>query len=96
MAEGLLARRQGVGVAGDEADALVAELDEVLGGDAPGRALVDADRRDVEILGAAVHEDEPRAALEELRVVRVLPRTSVISAEMNTIPSTPRSRSMRT
>ena len=58
-------------VAGDEADALVPELDQVLGRDAAGRALVDADRRHVEVLGATVHEDEPRAALEELRVVGV-------------------------
>ena len=71
--ERLLARRQGVLVAGDEADALVPELDQVLRRDAAGRALVDADRRDVEVLRAAVHEHEPRAPLEELRVVRVLP-----------------------
>ena len=58
----------------------------MLGREPAGGALVDADRRDVELLGAAVHEDEPRALLEQLRVVRVLPRRSVTSLEMKIIP----------
>ena len=72
MPERLLARRERVLVARDEADALVPELDEMLGGDASCGALVHADRGHVELLGSPVHEHEPRAALEQLRVVRVL------------------------
>ncbi len=71
--ERLLAGRQRVLVTGHEADALVPQLDQVLGRDPAGRALVHADRGDVEVLGAAVHEHEPRSTLEELRVVRVPP-----------------------
>ena len=44
---------------------------EVLRGDPPCGAFVDPDRRHVEVLGAAVHEDETRASLEKLGVVRV-------------------------
>ena len=71
VAERLLAGRQRIGVPRDEADALVAERDQVLRRDPTCGTLVDADGRHVEVLGAAVHEDEPRAALEELGVVRV-------------------------
>ena len=69
--ERLLACRERVLVARHEADALVPELDEMLGCDPPGGALVHADGGHVELLGATVHEHEPRAALEQLRVVRV-------------------------
>ena len=68
----LLAGRLGEPFAGGEADAAVPELEQVLGREAPGGALVDADRGDGERLGAAVHEDEPRAPVEQLPVVRML------------------------
>ena len=57
---------------GDEADALVPELDQVLGRDLAGGALVDADRRHVERVHGAVHEDDARALGDELRVVAVV------------------------
>ena len=50
----------------------VTELDQVLGRDPACRALVDAHRRDVERLEAAVDEHEPGATLEQLPVVGVL------------------------
>ena len=73
MPERFLACRERVLVTCHEADALVAELDEMLGRDPPGSALVHTDGGHVELLGATVHEHEPRTALEELRVVGVPP-----------------------
>src|SRR5437763_13301228 len=63
----LLAGRQRIRVAGDEADATMPELDQVLRGDPPGGALVDADGGHLERLGRAVDEHEPRASLDQLR-----------------------------
>ena len=68
----LLARRLGERHPGDEADPPVAELEQVLGREAPGGALVDADRGHGQRLGAAVDEDEPGTPVEQLPVVRVL------------------------
>ena len=68
-AGGLLLRRQVVLGPGDEADALVPELEQVLRRELAGGALVDADRRDVERVRRAVDEDDPRALVDELRVV---------------------------
>jgi hypothetical protein len=65
-------RRQVVLEAGDVADPLVAELEQVRRGDLAGGALVDADRGDVEPVQRAVDEDEPRALRDELRVVAVV------------------------
>ena len=79
--------RQRVRVTGDEADPLVPELDEVLRRDPTGCTLVDAHRRHVEILRAAVHEDEPRALARGASCsASASPRTSVISAEMRQHP----------
>ena len=60
-------------LARDEADPAVAELQQMLGGDAARRALVDPDRRHRQRLGGPVHEDEPGALIEELGVMRMLP-----------------------
>ena len=69
---GLLARRARERVAGGEADPRVAELEQVLGREPPGGALVDAHRGDVELRRAAVHEHEPRALAQQAPVVGVV------------------------
>src|SRR5581483_4429511 len=65
-------RRQVVLGPGDEADALVPELEQVLRRDLAGGALVDADRGDVEGMDRAVDEDDPGALVRELQVMAVL------------------------
>ena len=96
-AVGLLPGRQVVRRPGDEADTLVAELEQVSRRELAGRALVDADRRHVERVERAVDEDEAGALVDQPLVVGVVAaRGSVISQEMKIIPSTRRSRSMWT
>ena len=68
----LLTRREGKGLAGDEADPPMTQLQQVLGRHSPGRALVDADGRDRKGLRCPVDEHEAGALLQELPVVRVL------------------------
>src|SRR5947209_4506146 len=57
---------------GDETDALVTELEEVLRRDLAGGPLVDADGGDVEGVDGAVNKDDPRAFVRELEVVAML------------------------
>ena len=67
----LAGRPEAVG-ARDEADPLMAEVEQVLGRELARRALVDADVRHVERVDGAVDEDDPRALPEQPRVVAVV------------------------
>ena len=58
--------------AGNEADALVAEVEQVLGRDLAGGPFVDADRGDVELVECAVHEYELRSLAQQPLVVAVV------------------------
>ena len=61
----LVAGRQRVRRPGREADAPVAEREQMLGRELAGRTLVDPDRRDLERVGGAVHEHEPRSLVSQ-------------------------------